>query len=158
MKQHLQLLCMLLLISWSTKGQTEPTITDLQLTPDLDITHFDNYELSVNVAPNGNTINNVSFTVRPQQASATNSNWDFLTNGTPSPNPNIPLVKTATNTSGNAWSFSQLRPDNIYSEIAFIFDITTAPSNSRFWQNNYQLMNFTNNYEITANTNFFIEV
>jgi hypothetical protein len=158
MKQHLQLLCMLLLISWSTMGQTEPTISDLKLTPALDITHFDNYELSVNVAPNGNTINNVSFTVRPQQASATNSNWDFLTNGTPNPNPNIPLVKAATNTSGNAWSFSQLRPDNIYSEIAFIFDIATAPSNSRFWQNSYQLMNFKNNYEITANTNFFIEV
>lgn len=156
MKQHLQLLCMLLLISWSTMGQ--PEITDLQLTPALDITRFANYELSVNVAPNGNTINNVSFTVRPQQASATNSNWDFLTNGTPFPNPNESLVKAATNTSGNAWSFSQLRPDNIYSEIAFIYDITTTPSNSRFWQDSYQLMNFKNKYEITANTNFFIEV
>ncbi len=155
MKHHLLLVSMLLLISWTTMGQ--PTIENLELTPSLDITYFSNYVLSVNVDPNGATINNVSFIVRPQQASDSNSNWDFLTNGTP-PYPNESLVKTATNTTSNTWSFSQLRPDNIYPEIAFIYDINSAPSDSRFWQDSYELMHFTNNFEITAKTNFFIEV
>ncbi len=137
---------------------TQPTVTDLLLTPNLDITRFDNYTLSVNVDPKGSNINGVNFIVRPQTASAINSNWDFLTNGTPYPSPNLPLQKVATKGSENAWSFSQLRPDNIYSEIAFIFDITSAPSNSRFWQNSYELMRFTNHYEITPGTSFFIEL
>jgi hypothetical protein len=136
-----------------------PTVTDLLLTPNLDITRFDNYELSVNVNPNGSSIiDDVTFVTRPQTASASNMQWDFYPNGVPFPDPNVPLVNAATFTSGNAWSFSQLRPDNIYSEIAFIFDISAPPSNSRFWQNSYELMRFTNNYEVTPNTSFFIEL
>lgn len=148
---------LLILVGWGATAQ--PTVSNINLTPELDITHFKNYTLSADVTPgSGNTVTGVSFVVRPQTASATNSNWDFLTNGTPNPNPNVSLKETATYTSGNAWSFTGLRPDNIYSEIAFIYNITSAPSNSRFWKNSYQLMRFTNNYVVTEKTSFFIEV
>jgi hypothetical protein len=149
---------LLILVGWGATAQ--PTVSNISLTPKLDITHFYNYTLSADVTPGeGNTVTGVSFVVRPQTASANNLNWDFLTNGTAIPNPNQPLKNPATQpTTGNVWSFNGLRPDNIYSEIAFIYDIVSAPSNSRFWQNSYQLMRFTNNYEVTAKTSFFIEV
>ncbi|MFA5367829.1 MAG: hypothetical protein WC333_08125, partial [Dehalococcoidia bacterium] len=134
------------------------SITDLALVPTLNITYFNNYNLSVNVDPGGRTINNVSFVIRPQNAGVTNNSWDFLTNGTPYPDPNVPFTRAATNNSGNTWWFNLLRPDDIYPEIAFIYGINSEPLNSRFWRDSYHLMHFNNSFAMGANTSFFIEL
>ncbi|MFA5056253.1 MAG: GLUG motif-containing protein [Dehalococcoidia bacterium] len=134
------------------------SITGLGIAPQLNITRFDFYTLSVNVDPGGRTINNVSFVIRPQNAGVNNSDWDFLTNGTPNPDPNVPFTREATEGPAGTWSFNLLRPDNIYPEIAFIRGINSSPSNSRFWRDSYHLMHFTNHFDMGANTSFFIEL
>ncbi|MFA5375148.1 MAG: hypothetical protein WC455_05260 [Dehalococcoidia bacterium] len=108
------------------------SITGLAVSPALNITYFDYYTLSVNVSPDGRAINNVSFVIRPQTAGVSNSNWDFFTNGSPNPDPNVQFTRAATEGPAGTWSFSSLRPNNIYPEIAFIRDINSSPSNSRF--------------------------
>ena len=134
------------------------SITGPTLVPALNITYFNNYNLSVNVDPGGRTINNVSFVIRPQNAGVNNSNWDFLTNGSPNPDPNVAFARAGNYTSGETWSFDRLRPDNIYPEIAFIRGINSSPSNSRFWRDSYHLMHFNNSFDMGINTSFFIEL
>lgn len=137
----------------------QATISDIKLTPDLDITWFEAYTLSAKVVPDaGVSIQTVTFSVRPQSVSDAILNWDYLTDGTAIPMPNVPLEYVGTITDTNVYTFDRLRPDDIYPEIRYIPEITSPPDDSRFHRSNYHLMKFTNPFPMGVNTSFFIEL
>lgn len=150
-------------------GQT-PSVNNIQLHRGtelgLDITHFGAYRVTADIDPNGRTINSVKLRVTPQNADAlqpepeTETNWDFLTNGTPEPDPNVSLVYYMTNSLGNSWAFNELYPDDIYPEVFFAPSEVThkeRPSQTLINNRNYHLMHFQNPFTMGENTSFFIE-
>lgn len=139
----------------------QPIIGNLELTPALTIHYFNNYTVSVPIDPNNSPIDSVRLIVTPIPCDA-NTNWDFRTDGTPLPDPNVAMkFIMSKRPSENVWDYTTLRPDHIYPQITFApYTVTwnNTPTNHLFKQDKFQLLRFTNPFTMTPNAYFYIEL
>lgn len=134
-----------------------PSVTEPILEPDLDISYFDNYNVSTNIT-NTSEIDTVQVNVSVYNGEGVDC-WEFYANGSCA-NGN-PVTYDMTFDSGTTWKKTTVRPDTIYPQIQygsdslFIGNSQTNYSTNKF---SYHLMHFTNNFSMVSNTSLWIEI
>lgn len=142
-----------LLLLFLSSGSARAAVSDITITPDLDISYFDSYTFSANIDPEPS-----SATLTLQGLSGGSpADWNYYANGDP-----VSMTSSYSMTfkSGTTWEKTNIRPDHIYPEIEFAPSSTTwyyEPLNMNTRRNNYQIMHFTNPFTLADDMNFWIE-
>lgn len=132
-----------------------PQINLINITPNLDFTRFNSYDLIVNIT-NTSSINSVKINVSGINGQGEIC-WDYYINGTCN---SENLIFNMNYDSINIWKKEKIYPDYIYPEIFFAPSIITwnnLPSNISLRRKNYHLFNFTNSFTMVENMSFWIE-
>ncbi|MDD5023235.1 MAG: hypothetical protein PHU63_03640, partial [Candidatus ainarchaeum sp.] len=148
-------LIFLLFLILSSFSFAATTITDINITPELDISFFGSYTIYANIT-NDSAITSVIVNISSINGEGVPC-WDFYVNGTcGSETLSFPMVLDV----GDIWKKTTIRPDYIYPEIYFAKnDITwyNAPSNIDIYRRSYHIFNFTNSFEVDNNMSFWLE-
>jgi len=152
--------------AWQEKATTV-SITSITMPEPLNITHFGNYQVDVELTvPDNYTVHTVTLSTTPVTLKngsdfVDNYAWNYYThdsNGSTADND--PVVKKEAGDGSENYLFERIRPDDIYPEIHFASsDIThnNEPADILINRDNQQLMHFNNPFNMVANTSFFIE-
>lgn len=134
----------------------EPTINDINLIPDLEISRFAPYKVTTNIT-NTTTLDKVIINISAINGDGADC-WDFYINGTcVSEVLSFPMTY---NSSEQLWKKTRIFPDYIYPEIIIVNnDIAwyNEPQNISIYRSNYHLFNFTNPFTMAPNMSFFVE-
>ena len=131
------------------------SITSVSIVPDLDISLFSHYNLSVDITNSPISVSSVVSGINKDGG----SNWDYYVDGTPASQA-ITSTLTDDNSDGT-WLTGNVYPDSIYPEIFFAPSSITwnnIPSNMDIRRANYHILHFTNPFNMGTSSTFFIEV
>ncbi len=142
----------------TTFAQVSPTpaITEITLSPDLDVSLFSPYAASVS-AINHSSLDPMSIEISGINGDTGAQFWDFLADGT---GDSETLVFPMTYVGDGQWG-KAIYPDYIYPEIYFIPSAVTwnnLPLSSVVQRNNYHLLHFSNPFTMTEGMSFWIEL
>lgn len=134
-----------------------PLITNVEFSPDLDISRFDPYNLLAGIERFSES------SVATVDVSGVNGDggnyWNYYANGQPA---SESITKNLSYDPGlGKWKSDNIYPDNIYPEIFFASSNLTwnnSPQNIDIRRNNYHLMHFKNPFTVTANMTFWVEI
>jgi len=135
-------------------GSDTPTINDLKISPELDISYFGRYTVEANIT-NADT---VKIKVTAINGESGNDCWDYYIDGVCA---SEPLEFDMTWASGDIWKKEYIYPDNIYPEVFFTSSDTTwynNPSDMLLHRHNYHLFHFINPFQMDTNMSFWIEL
>lgn len=163
MKEIFQIFALFLLAFFSRVNAQEPILSNSDFIPLPVISHFDDYDAEIDIDPNGTTVNSVSVRttmINGEEVDPQNPvlGTEYFTNGDVYSNG----VNTSamTNEAGNTWSYSQIRPDDIYTEIFYVpTDVAydNSPNSTVLDKSNYQIFKMENPFTMVDNSQFFIE-
>ena len=136
-------------------------ITDVSLTPELNITYFDDYNITVSV-DSSVPVHTVEFHkefIDGQNVS--NNNTHYYVNGTQTPRSEpYGYHHNLTYTENDGTYHMIQRPDQLYPVITFGLNREiwyNTPQDIPIWQENYQIFHFENPFTMTHNTTLFYE-
>ena len=146
----------LFIFLFSAKACLAQSISNIRIIPDLDISRFDDYTVTAEIAdyPTTSPVN-----VHLQAINGDGiDNWVFNAAG-------VALIRDLTyemtHVSGTIWQKTTIRPDYIYPQIHFAPSTITwnnTPSNLSLRRNNYSIFHISHGFTTTANMNFWIEI
>ena len=141
----------------SAQVSPTPAITEITLSPDLDVSLFSPYTATVTVG-NYSSSDPMSIDVSGLNGDGDEDPWDFYADGTPD---SETLTFTMDNIGGGQWQKTNIYPDYIYPEIFFVpSEITwyNSPLITTVQRNSYQLLHFNNPFTMTEGMSFWIEL
>lgn len=131
------------------------TISNITLSPSLDISYFGDYRLYADVSGSPSS---VLLTLSGVNGDGS-SHWDFHADGIPHTRA---VTKTMSYDAASAkWMSETIRPDEIYPEIFFAPSTITwnnVPTDMEIRKNNYQILHFSNPFTVRNQSTFFIEM
>ncbi|MGD9129248.1 MAG: fibronectin type III domain-containing protein [Candidatus Woesebacteria bacterium] len=138
------------------RAQASPSISNITISPDLDISLFSPYTISADIS-NYSESDPVTIEINGINGDG-GSNWDYYVDGTIA---SETLSFDMSFVSGNTWQKTNIYPDYIYPEIFFAPSSITwnnTPSNIVIRRNNYHLLHFANSFSMVNEMSFWIEV
>lgn len=154
MRKKITAFLLFLFLFLSLNSTAQAAISNINISPDLDISYFDNYVFSANIDPQPET---ASITLEGINGEG-GSDYIYYADGTTfSHTLNFDLSFD----SGTTWKKTYIRPDHIYPTILFANPHIAwdySPLDLNVWRNNYQLLHFQNPFTPVNDMSFWIEI